>query len=249
MKRLWTCLALACFPAAALASGFDLTWNDCVGTGHESAMRDFVCTGSVDETYSLFCQFKVEQDLPSFYAITAVIRLRSLVAGPLAPFWHYEMGGCQRPGGAGPRGIAIFDAIPQSCADAGVADPWNGDGSGGFEVIASYVPDSPAPGLAVLVAQVGRTYDAFPVSAGVNYYAFHLAFNNRNRTTCEGCAQRGGMYLSVAYLESNDGTPPVVLGSPDKYGDCVGFNHTGPWEICPTPVRNRTWGALKALYR
>jgi hypothetical protein len=239
-----------------LHAGVDVTWNDCVG-GTPATNKNFVCTGATNQNYTLIFQFKTQQDMPSFVALSARVDLA--MPGPLCPFWHFEPGGCN----AAPVGVAISDAMPASCAASGYSDPWN-DGSDGFETIASYVPDFHQPGIGRFLLRVVRS-EPIPVVAGNNYYAFHLRFTNRNRNGCEGCSQGGNVLIGYITLESNDGQPPMTLTGPDKLTDCAGINGA-PCVIgdpCPPFCVNRalgtgcgptgaeksTWGILKMLYR
>ena len=227
MKTLIVTLTLLALPGAAFAQGIDLSWDDCVGTGLESSNKNFVCTGTVNQNYNLIFQFKTPQSLPNFVGMTAYVRLTNTTPGPLAPFWHYENGGCNNPA-VGTKGIAFFDNIQlePNCATNNL-DPWDGDGSGGFEGIAAYGADFFGPGTAYLILGDARG-SATPVDPFSNYYAFHLTFNNRNRTACAGCTQGVSLRWCAAELESNDGSPMLVLTGPDKFSDCATINGAPP---------------------
>jgi hypothetical protein len=241
--------AIAVLATIAEADGVDLSWNDCVGTAQAASNRDFNCAGTTNQFYPLLLQFKVYQDLPSFVALTATVRMFDETPGPLAPFWHFETGGCQRLGGASPDGVTLSLAKPMSCADAGFDDPWGGDGLEGLGVIATYTSDYPNAAHARFLLVAATSSPPFPIGAGVNYYALSLIFNTRNRATCAGCTDRVNLLCDNFTLESGDGSPPVVLVTPDKFTNCVTINRAA-LSLCADPVRkNGTWGAIKALYR
>ena len=88
-----------------------------------------------------------------------------------------------------------------------------------------------------------------PIGTGTTYYGLHLRFNNRNRDVCPGCSQRMIVALDAATLESLDQTPPVYLTGPHQGSTCAMINGAQPGTCAATPVRSRTWGGLKAMYR
>jgi hypothetical protein len=248
MKKAIITLALAACPGLAFAQGIDLTWKDCVGTGLEATNLNFVCTGTLNQTYNLIFQYKLAADIPNFVGAAGYADYQNASGAPLSPFWRYEAGGCNNPA-VGVKGVAMFDNIQllPNCAGA-FADAWDGDGSGAFEGIAAYGVDFRRPGNGYFILGAARA-GATPLSALVNYYAFHLALNNRNRTACVGCTEQGVIVFQKLELESNDGSPRVDLISPDKLGQCVTINN-GPPPLCGTvPAKTTSWHQLKSLYR
>lgn len=247
MKKLLFSLAMLALPASAFAVGIDCQWNECVGGPLASKNKAFVCTGTVNQTYALHFNYSTGSTLPSFTAINIFLDLQNEVAGPLSPFWHLETGGCQ---GGAVKGVSISDVLPAAgfCVDGGFADTWDGDGSGGFEGIAAYGADNPIPGRARLICGDARAL-GLQVDPGVAYWACVLNFNNRNRTLCTGCTQPMAIVWNTCILESNDGTPPLNMSSPDQGSNCATINGAGPATCGATPTTNTTWGAVKALYR
>jgi hypothetical protein len=248
MKKVLFTLALVALPAMSFAQGVDLTWKDCVGTGNEQTNQNFTCTGTVNNNYNLIFQFKLAADIPNFVGLEGDADYQNASNTPLTPFWRFDAGACNNPA-VGTKGIAMFDNIQlvPNCA-AQDADPWDGDGSGGFEGIAAYGVDFHRPGDGYFILGDARA-GAAPLAAGVNYYAFHLTFNNRNRTACAGCTDQGVIVFQRAHFESNDGSPAVDLSNPDKMTQCVTIN-SGPGSLCGiVPVKTTSWGSLKSLYR
>ena len=257
-------VALLAQPAStAFAAGVDFVWNECLGAATDTSSVTFLCTGTLNKNYNLICQMKVAADLPNFGAATAIIDLqRQGPAVAQTPFWHYEDTGCQRSGTI--KGLAMQDnpalILPADAVNGCVAqetnatlsDPWGGDGSGGTEGIAVYAPDNPTPGRARLVLIDAATGPS-PLAAGVNYYMFHLTFNNKNRTACPGCTDSYAGVLNSMTLESTDGSQPTFLFTVDKSNDCGLFSISpgaGGTALCnATPTRNTTWGQLKSMYR
>jgi hypothetical protein len=247
MKKVLFTLALVALPAAAFAQGIDMTWKDCVGTGTEQTNQNFTCTGTANQNYQLILQFKLPGTIPNFVGLDGRVDYQNAAGTPLSPFWRYEAGGCNNTGSV--KGIAMFDNIQllANCA-AAFLDPWDGDGSGGFEGIAAYGVDFRRPGNGYFILGDARAA-ATQLDPAINYYAFHLVFNNRNRTACAGCTEQGVLVFQQATLESNDGSPAVVLQNPDKAGICVTIN-SGPPSLCGiVPAKTTSWHQLKSLYR
>lgn len=235
-------LLLALSVSAASAQGIDLSWNDCIGSSTQATNRNFSCLGSVNQTYLLAFQYKSPVNLPNFVGLSAFADLVVESPGPLAAFWHYETGGCNR------SGISISDAIPASCATLGLQDTWGGDGSQGFEGIAAYGPDFSRPGVGRMIFGVALA-DPAPITALTNMYAFHVSFSNINRQNCFGCPQRVLIVWQTANLESNDGSPAVVLTNPSKGTNCVTINGASLSACGVVPARNLSWSRVKDLYR
>jgi len=261
MKKLLMGVALLALPAStAFAIGIDMQWNDCIGSASIAFNKNFTCTGTVNQNYNLVMQFKPGQDLPAFVSATAILDLQDETAGPLPPFWHYEDAGCQRSGSS--KGVAIFDVpiatdVVNGCAaqddaaggDGRMSDPWGGDGTGGAEAIAVYIPDSPVPGRARFGLLDSSAAES-PLTAGRNYYLFHLQFNNKNRTACTpGCTHKVAIVFNSVTLESDKGDPAVILFTPDKGQNCGIVNSAAASTCQATPTQNTTWGQLKAMYR
>lgn len=242
--------ALLLSVSTAGAAGIDLSWNGCVGSGLEASSRVFTCTGSVNQTYELVLQFRSPVPVPSFSTLLAYLDYQDANAVTLPPFWHYESGGCNGLD-ASPPGIALYDdlsSFPGCAVPSPPADPWGGDGSGGFESIASYGVDYSRLGNGHLVLAGSRTASS-TIAAGTRYYAFNLQLNNWNRSACSSCADPGVIVWNMAQLVSDDGSPTVELSGPDQYSDCVTINSANPSLCGLVPTVSRTWGQLKSLYR
>ena len=247
MRRLAVVL-LALLPRLAVAQGIDLTWNDCVGSSSAATNRAFSCSGGADETYDLVFQFRLAAPVTSFIGLAAYADYQNSSGAPLTPFWHYESGGCNNPS-VGIEGLDVRDDVRMLpyCA-ANRSDPWDGDGSGGSESIPAYGVDFHRPGNGYLLVADGR-FVSTTLVAGSPYYAFHLAFNNRNRATCPGCSDPGVLFFQLARFVSNDGSPDVDLDRPDQGDQCVSVNG-GLGSLCgQVPARAMTWARLKSIYR
>jgi hypothetical protein len=243
MRHFVSVVAMMLFSSGAWAAGIDLSWNDCQsGSVIASTNRNFTCLGSTNQNYSLVFQFRSHVAIPAFVAFTAYVDLAPEVAGPLAAYWHYESGGCNRNPVSG---IGFSADVLASCTEHGYQDPWGGDGTA---AIAAYLPDYSRPGLGRMVLLVARG-DRFPIQADNSYFAGNLVFNNRNRHVCFGCTQRANIVWEVGRLESEDGSPAIDLSIPDKGTNCVGINGATASNCGVLPVQSTSWGRLKAMFR
>jgi hypothetical protein len=248
MKRLLfvSCFALA--PATSFAFGVDLTWDDCVN-GTAAAVQTnkvFDCAIAGNRNYNLEFQYKTPVTVPSLVSVTAYADIGP-TGSPLSPFWHYESGGCNQ---GAVKGAQIFGSIPESCADGGYLETWDGGPSGTF-AIAAYFPDHQSPGRGQFVL-LGARGDGVPAMAGDNMWAFELRLNNRNRpgsaANCSGCSEQKVIIIEVIRLESNDGSPAVDLVSSDKLTDCARINNAHPALCIIDPVESTTWGRIKSMF-
>jgi hypothetical protein len=255
MKKLLFSLAVLALPASAFAAvgnGIDMQWQDCVGGPAAVSNRVFNCTGN--STHNLILNFKIGQNLDGFVAFTAHIDILNQTPGPVSPFWHYESGGCNRP--ASPAGALLSTGLPAACDVDVFTDIVNGDpgaATSGF----AYGPDLPAPGRGKFIASVANPGFA-PIGAGENKFAIQLQFNTRNRVggpggmNCAGCTDAVALVWNYMLLESANGDANYEVTSregSDKGQLCATVNGASPSTCAATPVHNRTWGSLKALYR
>lgn len=217
MRKIVAILAALVTPAVASSDGVDLSWVECVGSPSASHYQGFVCTGTINETYRLVLQFKSPVTIENVTALNAYLTIDNEVAGPLAPFWHYESGGCN----SGNLGISIAANISQLpyCA-ANYQDLY--EGSGGAAGIAAFAANNPSPGqgrfITFMLPSGGPT-----IEAGLNYYAAHMTFTNRRRATCAGCSQPVLVKFDSLMIERSGG-PSVMLRTSDKFSQCASIN-------------------------
>jgi hypothetical protein len=190
-------------------------------------------------------------------------------AGLLAVTGHYAVIDFQTGGPSLSDWWSLRPSAPQACrplsldADFDFAggpftcyDYWQGGAVGGTTMdVGTPYPNrgriKVQSALPVLDPRIG------PVLEGVEVYAFKLIINN-DRTigpeACGGCTDEVCLVLQYILVTQVPGLAfNVTLQSPVTAHHVIwqGWSTTDPVQQCPavTPVRNRTWGAIKAIYR
>jgi hypothetical protein len=226
---------LALAASTAMAGGVNLSWSDCGSFG--DADRTFACnTNSGSNT--LVVSFEPMYGVPDFAGNETRIDLAS--TGSLPAWWQmYNSGTC--------RGTAV----PTINATFGVNCGDNFAGAG-FGAIGSYTM---GPNTGALLCGWAIPSPGVPITTGVEYYAINVVINNSKTVgtgACGGCSQAvclSAPFCNLAFgpnatlqqqimipLNRNFVTWQGGLGVP---GGCPGA----------TPTQNKTWGAVKSLYR
>lgn len=235
----------------------DLAWDNCVlRTGTEpfpTANRNFGCTGT--ETYKLHGSFKTPVAIPNFFAMDIVIDLVWTKGSgnrrdeSLQPFWHFETDGCNAGGLALSADKSLSGDVAGGCGL--FTTPWGDHGEAtAFANITVYVADFwDQPGRGYLQASIARdSSDPFPLQAGTNYYAFHMNWTTAAGATCLGCTDEIVVVWESANLITTDSQTFTLVGPSAKTSErYAAINGAILTDI--VPVRNTTWGRIKAQYR
>lgn len=235
-------ILLASVMVFALAStahaqgGVNLSWNDCGTFGIVNS--NFACNTNTG-FHRIYGSFIPPADLTQLLEVDATF---DVVCDQLAlsSWWDLPATGGCRSGALG--ALSDFTAGPFSCAD-----PWSGLSST-FQVYDYHFGGANHARL--------RTVTALPptepttVASDVEYYAIQINISNAKSTgtgSCAGCAIPTCVTLQSLNLIQTQGNPSYLVTNP-LVQQWVTFN--GVVAAClPTPVRNSTWGSVKALYR
>ncbi len=235
-------------PARAVAT-IDLTWDNCAfdNTPAHSQNVTFACNGSRDATnpYRLFATLRAPAGgYRGLAALQAQIDLQD-ESGTLPPFWGFEPGGCNE------AYLAVQTTRPPTCGTT-ANNPW--------------VPASDAEGFVLIFNRMGNrsrmevVVTTLPLSAqnlasDGDYYLFDVAINEdsfiNSPPGCTGCGSKVGMVFNSVKLESSApflNADPLVVSQSGSIGTCAMVNGASI-AFCNVPTQNRTWGAVKALYR
>jgi hypothetical protein len=165
----------------------------------------------------------------------------------ISPWWSFDAVGCRGVTPSALHGSADFTGGPFNCVD-----PWSGQASGG----ASYQTGFNGPNRARMKG-VCAVAVSVPMDASSEYYLFSFIITNAMTVgagSCAGCTDGVCLVLQSVLL-----TQPVGPGLFDYTITNPLLRQHVTWQPggtqvtggCPggTPVRTRTWGGVKALYR
>jgi len=243
LPLLATVIALTPQPAAAVG-GINLAWTDCGAAG--TADKVVACTSNSGANI-LVGSFATPIDMSQFNGISAVIDVTT-DTDPMVAWWNLQTGGC-RAGSV--SGSFDFTGGPFGpCTDI-----WAGAASGGTEY--ANPPSSTTSATAPitnharirLVCAIAGT--APTLANGTEYYCFKVTIGNAKSTgtgSCAGC-------LNKACIVFNS----LLLTQPAGVGDAIVTNAIGSQQVtwqggagascASVPVRTKTWGQVKSLYR
>ncbi len=252
---------LALTASAAFAAGLDITWDACnQGAGRTSA-KTFDCAGGAPS--KLYYCFQSPISSSTFFGMDFLTDVEINDAAILPQFWHWEAGGCNA------NALTISSDRPLAqCPRATHVNLW-GTGGNPSGLITAYGAGIGGANRARISMTVTRAAsDPIDITAGTNYFGCILTFNMDNASelggTCAGCPSSATIVWVLATLFSTAASsigPEVTstpFSGPGLVSDCAtvngGFCCTIPGSGLPfrincTPVLDRTWGALKTLYR
>jgi hypothetical protein len=240
-KTLALCGAWLVLGAPAALAGLDLTWNACNVDG---GVPDIVADCATGGPYELVGCFEAPAEMSGFVGMDIYIDLQAEAPG-LSPFWHFEDGGCNAGGlvVSGDR-----SAVTGGCT---APTPWD---AGTSVSMTAYGAGLGGANRARLLCSVTRL-SGTPLEAGQNYYGFHLRVLTTHASeaggACAGCPDKMAMVWNQCDLFNQGGVGPPVASvtAPGSHGSCAGWNGPSTTTCATTPVRNRTWGQIKVLYR
>lgn len=218
--------------------GLDLSWSDCGAYGQ--GLRNWACTGTTGKNV-LIVSFQSPWPMPELIGASAVVDLQTNQA-TLSPFWQLQSGGCRS------EAFSInsnFVSGPFSCAD-----PWLGNAAVTYNYLYQYGGPNRARILMSCSVPEPTTSDG-----NSEYYAFQLVLTNAKSMgldACAGCSDgvcfvlNSIQLMQPASLNANYTVVPPLIRNWAVW-QSGGFISG----MCPivVPVRNSTWGSVKALYR
>jgi len=251
-------VAIASGAHAASPSGeLNLAWTSCAADGGVSNLA-FACdVNSGAETLVLSFIAPTAPAIDSMVTAEAYVDLISQ-SSPLPSWWYFNAGTCRA--GALSANVTAPGGL-SACADAygGRAALWfvSAYTAGGVSgnPIAGNLPNV-NPGNVAQVACIDLAAAVAAdspqrLSGGQEYFVFNVRLSNL--ATVGGCAGCGDpVCLSFSHLHLGQagsvGDWWITTPGPSQTGQNVTWQSSGA-NCNAVPVRNRSWGALKALYR
>jgi hypothetical protein len=241
MRNLLRSLLLATvLPAAALAEGINLSWDDCGTNG--AATKSWACDANAGAPFTLVASFDPPANVVEFLGVASQLDVR-IGAGTTPDWWRHGAGLCR--GTAGLSTNFDFTSGPFSCTDFYI-----GQAAGGFAYDAEYPGAGNRARLRIQLAVPFENRGA--VEAGTEYYALKVNLLRSNTSTCTGCATEACVVLNSIQLFQ----PPEQAFDPDISITNPGGRSHVTWQNptianCPqgTAAKNASWGQVKSLYR
>ena len=247
-------LLIAVMAANAMADpGINLSWSECSTFG--TADRTFAC-GVNTGSNSMYCSFFPPAGIDSMVAVLCVIDITSS-SGLIPPWWGLGSGGC-RSGKIGAN--ANFTGLTGCGGGPCCTDFWLGNGVPGlfymspFDSI-SFTTDATALNVnhARCKAVAGVVHDFNgPVDPNLEYYAVSVQILNSLTTgggSCSGCNFPVCIVFNSIAISEPAPIPDFILTGPPTGGrNQITWQGAGA-NCASVPVKNKTWGQIKSLYR
>ncbi|MFI5372825.1 MAG: hypothetical protein ACHQ52_14825, partial [Candidatus Eisenbacteria bacterium] len=174
--------------------------------------------------------FRNPADVPDFAGCTSVVDITW--PGPVPSYWEIDSPGCN----AGAMVIASPSASPP-CVTTNIFDAAFSGGGFAFDHTSlnkrrlriDWATGAPTPPS---------------LTAGALYPVFKLVLDPDQgvQNRCSGCDLPATITLQSVEVFGFGATEDYLITTTD-------VRSTITWQSGPTPVQNRTWGAIKALYR
>jgi len=225
--------------AHAGTPGVNLSWSGCA-VDVASAQRCFTCDGKAGAPFVLQGTFRPANSIPDFAATSTIVDVQFDQGGSQIPdFWKMAPGDCDA------QAISMVDPVTTGgCALPNIFTPGATGGGVGVSYPTAYrlrfrfdwaVSDAASQPLTA-----GQLYPAFaaPIDADLGV-----------ANGCAGCATSASIQIvQIEVFGYASGEHETIAAQDQRSNVLWQAAPTGP-PCTTTPVRNTTWGAVKALYR
>jgi hypothetical protein len=229
---------LALAPPAAHARPADgpsisLAWNACVDDAAAAGDLRFACDSNDRGTPFRLVASVYPDSLAGVVGVEAVLLVN--YAGPLPDWWSFDVGGC--------RVGSITQDAPLNATAGGSCHEWVAPGSS-FGFLSSSLE---ARGLVITAEWDNPSGVTSSVRKGLRYVANIFDIDQQHTVVlapgdvaCTGCATPTAISLvSVRLIRATDFWAYTLPSG----------SNSVTWQGPGVPTLNRTWGAVKALYR
>lgn len=227
-------------PATAVAqTGLNLAWNDCIAGGGSSDVV-FACDSNTGPNFLLQMSVVVPPGITALQGVT--VEVGACMVGTPLPWWQTLAGQC--------RANAISMTFDPTANWTSCPDLWQGNPVVQFFQVENSTGHLKLNGTAVLPE--GTTL-AVPAD-GTEIYLGRIEIR-RSKTigagSCAGCGYPVGLALFAVRVLQVRPAPDFWITQPATRNWAswnLGWD-PGGWSLCYVPTQNRTWGAIKSLYR
>jgi hypothetical protein len=247
MKKVLIAAALMTLTASvAAAQGISLNWTQCYPQNTTLINRNGVCYTCTPAAVGqrVIASFTSPVTMPNMVSATSIIDIVFATSQP--NWWRWEATGC-RPNGAAvaPAYLGTQTQCPDFMTGAGLAGP-------------IVVPFNGWKGANTMRLVIENSRDGiFAVTAGSHYVAQELDLNNNGESVdcnasptpdptakCLGCGTAATLALNETQITPQSGPATIITTVNGR-----NFVHWNGGVGTPTPTQNKSWGAVKALYR
>lgn len=232
-----TLLALAAPPAMA-QGGLNLYWNGCSADAEHAQSMTFACDTNTGPSFALWASVIVPADMPRFAGAHAIVDVYFWYRGSVPSWWLTNSGQCRA------HAISMTFApveIATSCPDI-----W-----GGSAIVSVFQPQLGVQGPNTLrldgaaAIQVGQEIHVPADGAELNVGKILISrVKSTGAGACAECSSCAVLAFSQCKLQQAAGVGDYTVTQP--LSGFVSWNGS-----CPPPdaAQNRTWGAVKGMYR
>jgi len=258
MKKALILTAALLVCAAPAFAGLDVTWGNC---GPEGGTSDVVFNcGNPSGLYTLFGEVSSPVTITGFVNMDIIMDIQADAAA-LPPFYSFQdpvlnTTGCN-------AGYIFEDARPAAtCGGTGVLwGPVFNTGQLGTPVIGfapggTPIPNAPAdPARGRWKGTIFRpATQPTTLNASTRYFGFQMQLFTALAGSCAGCSTPIQWVWNEASLGSVAAVTgveaaPVIVTDPGNVSNQATINGGGGIPPGATPTQNKSWGALKSLYR
>jgi len=218
-----------------------MRWGACAPAG--SADRVATCAGNIGEA-QMMLSLAPQADVSQAVGWTLVVDL-VVDTDPVPPWWQLQPGGCRD----GQLHLAAPTGLEGDCLDV-----WSANGAALIQGVLYPRPGGDTRQLRIVVSVALPAPDAVTLLAGQRYLASTIGIRFGMTTgtdVCAGCLTPACLVFNSAEIQRLPGAPdpqPLPFVTPESgSGNQVTWNSGSSCSI--VPVRARTWGQIKALYR
>lgn len=226
---------------AAFAQGVNLYWNDCGGGTNAAINQTFACDTNVGDPLVMFLSVVSPYEVPQFVAVEASVDVL-VSGGSLPPWWQLGAGQCR-------DGAMRATCDPNEFGTPACPDIWDG-----AQPISVYQVTSAPVTWAFRFRFAAAVQYPSPISTAEvgQELVVGLVRVTRDKSTgpgaCDGCLAGACFVAEQVKLMQPAGLGDLLLTSPAT-NNWVQLNGGIGWQNCYVPNVNRTWGAIKTLYR
>jgi hypothetical protein len=231
-------LLLAISATAAMAqSGLNLNWDECTIAGG-TQNKIFACNVDAGLAFALNASVIPPSAYNTFASASAIIDVH-VDAATLPDWWLTNAGQC--------RANRITISFAPGVNVTSCSDIWNFSTIVEVSAIQQSVNGANRVRINGLAA-IPAGSEIPLVADGTEYWTAKVSIFRNNTTTCTGCSMGACIVFNESKLLSP--TEPAQVITNEATRRWVTWNGGGGTD-CPTdtPAINRTWGAVKSLYR